>query len=208
MIQGFVVRPMRQEDVPAVVALQKVAFPPPFSEDLLWDPDHLVRHVELFPEGQFVGELESQVVASCSNCIVSEAKWQAHGSWTDTVGGPFIENHDPNGSTLYGLDVSVHPDVRRAGIGRAFYNARFDLVRSRGLRRYGTACRIPDYRPYLEGHPGTDAEEYVSAVLRGVTTDRTLTPLLRYGIRSLGVIEDYMEDAESRNAAALLEWIP
>jgi hypothetical protein len=39
-------------------------------------------------------------------------------------------------------------------------------------------------------------------------TDRTLTPLLSYGLTFLGVIENYMEDVESGDAAALLEWLP
>ena len=40
------------------------------------------------------------------------------------------------------------------------------------------------------------------------TFDRTLSVLLRYGLKFLDVIENYMPDEESGNAAALLEWIP
>ena len=38
--------------------------------------------------------------------------------------------------------------------------------------------------------------------------NRTHRALLRYGLTFLGVIHDYMEDEESANAAALLEWKP
>jgi ribosomal protein S18 acetylase RimI-like enzyme len=205
---AFTIRPMRGEDVPQVVALQRRAFPPPFDEELLWQPEHLERHLEKFPTGQFVAELGGRIVGSCSNCIISEERWQAREDWDKTVGGPYIENHDPNGSTLFGLDISVDPDVRRMGVGRAFYGARYDLVRDLGLARYGTACRIPDYRRYSDERLGSDPKEYVRAVVRGEATDRVLTPLLRYDLRVAGVVRDFMPDYESGDAAAVLEWTP
>ncbi len=202
----FVIRQMMQEDVPGAVALQKLAFPPPFSEDLHWDPEHLLHHVAVFPTGQWIAESEGQIVGSCSNAIISEARWQAHGSWGATVGGPYIHNHDSKGSTLYGLDITVHPEFRRIGIGRAFYAARFDLIRTQGLTRYGTGCRIPDFRQLAQTKPGLTPEAYVSMVQHGEFADRTLTPLLRYGLKLIGVVDNYMEDEESGNAGALLEW--
>ncbi|HEY0866828.1 MAG TPA: hypothetical protein VGE01_05605, partial [Fimbriimonas sp.] len=65
----FRVRLMREQDIPAVVDLQKAAFPPPFSEDLHWDPEHLLRHLEIFPDGQFVAESLGSIVGSCSNTV-------------------------------------------------------------------------------------------------------------------------------------------
>lgn len=199
---------MRPEDIPGVVQLQHLAFPPPFSEDLLWDAAHLARHIEVFPAGQWVMQADGLVVGSCSNVILSEAQWQAHAGWEETVGGPFLERHDDQGTTLYGLDISVHPDFRKQGLGRRFYAARFDLVVSRPLLRYGTGCRLPDYRAYTAGHPNSPVSDYAARVVAGHAADRTLTPLLRYGLRFLGVIERYLPDEESGDAAALLEWTP
>lgn len=203
----FLIRSMTRSDVFAAVQLQKLAFPPPFSEDLHWSHEHLFRHIRIFPEGQFVAELGGSIVGSCSNAIVSEAGWQAHGSWGATMGGPFLRRHDRDGSTLYGLDITVHPDVRRTGVGRAFYAARYKLVEQLGLTRYGTGCRMPDYRTYKTQNPLTDVQAYANKVVAGEVIDRTLTPLLRYGLEFIGVIENYMEDFESANAAALLERI-
>ncbi len=50
--------------------------------------------------------------------------------------------------------------------------------------------------------------QYARVVVEGKATDRTLTPLLRYGLGFVEVIENYMDDEESGNAAALLEWRP
>ena len=195
---------MTPADVQAVVGLQRDAFPPPFDEDLLWQAVHIQRHLEVFPAGQFVATDNGRIIGSCSNTLVSEAAWHAHGSWDQTVGGPLLNAFDVNGSTLYGLDVSVHPDFRRQGVGRAFYAVRFDLVRTGTLTRYGTACRLPDFSKSGVG----DVEAYVYEVVTGRRTDRTLSPLLTYGLRYSGVIRNYMDDPESGNAAAMLEWIP
>jgi len=199
---------MTPADVPGAVDLQKSAFPPPFSEDLHWDPEHLLRHIELFPEGQFVAEANSQIVGTCSNTIIDEAAWSAHAGWYRSVGGPDLNNFTRSGTTLYGLDITVHPSFRRQGIGRAFYETRFHLVRSWPLTRYGTGCRIPDYSSALANEPGLTPERYAAEVADGSRVDRTLTPLLRYGLNFLMVIHRYMPDEESADCGALLEWLP
>ena len=204
----FTIRLMTPADVPAAVEMQKSAFPPPFSEELHWDPQHLLRHISVFPDGQFVAEVDGKIVGSCSNAVISEEKWLAHGSWGATVGGPYIRFHRNDGSSLYGLDITVHPEFRRIGVGRAFYARRFEIVKSRNLQRYGTGCRMPDYREYASEHPLTTVSDFAAKVAAGETVDRTLTPLLRYGLALVGVIENYMEDVESANTAALLEWVP
>lgn len=200
--------PMSPEHLDGAVALQRACFPPPFPEDLLWSRGHLERHLELFPAGQFVAVEGAKVVASASSTRISEQNWIAHKSWDETVGGPLLTTFDADGSTLYGLDISVHPDYRGKGLGLDLYKMRFELVQVLGLIRYGTACRLPDFRTYQNLYSGLTVEEYAENVVRGNTQDRTLTPLLRYGLTFRGVIHDYMDDYESDNSAALLEWRP
>lgn len=200
--------PLQPDHFAGVVGLQRVCFPPPFPEELLWSEAHLRRHLETFPEGQFVALERDLVVGSATSLIISEANWRSHADWETTTGGHFLLHHDPAGSTLFGVDVSVHPEHRGRGIARALYRARFDLVKTLGLARYGTACRIPDWQAWSASHPGQPQRSYLDAVRAGETSDRTLTPLLRLGVRCAGLIENHMEDAESGNSAAILEWTP
>jgi GNAT superfamily N-acetyltransferase len=199
---------MNPSDIAAVVALQRACYPAPFPEDLLWQAEHIERHLIVFPEAQFVCELDGQVVGSSSATIISEDKWRSHSNWSDTVGGLYLDAHDPCGNTLYGLDISVHPKYRGIGCGRSLYERRFDLVRRLGLSRFGTACRIPGLAASLSHGTSSGAGDYVAKVASMEINDRTLTPLLRYGLRVIGVVADYMEDPESRNYAASLEWTP
>ena len=197
----FLVRPTTLADVDAVVGLQAAAFPPPFPQEYHWDPEAIESHIRHFPEGQFVAVAEQGIVGSCSNDIVTEERWLAHGSWIETVGAYDLSDFTGEGNTLYGLDITVHPDARRQGVGRAFYEARYELCRAKGLARYGTGCRMPDFRASRVATP----EEYAREVVAGRRTDRTLTPLLRYGLAFVAVVRGYMRDVESGDAGVLLE---
>jgi GNAT superfamily N-acetyltransferase len=198
---------MTLADLDDVVALQRDCFPEPFPEELLWQKEHLERHLEIFPEGQFVVREEGKVVASASNAILSEEHYQKHLPWEEAVGGFWMSAHDPNGTTLYGLDISVAPACRGRGLGASLYLARFALVRRLKLKRYATSCRMPGFAEWVAHNPGKD-RDYVSEVRNGRIVDRTLTPLLRYGLVPLGIAYDHMDDPESLNCACLLEWEP
>jgi GNAT superfamily N-acetyltransferase len=195
-------------DFGGVVALQRACFPPPFPEGLLWTEDHLASHLRRFAEGQFVAVSNGQVIGSASSLLIGEDVWSAHSDWETTTGGHFFAGHDPTGTTLFGADVSVDPLWRGQGVGRALYEARFALVRKLGLARFGTACRIPDWLEWSLAHRDSSKQAYVLAVVRGEARDRTLSPLLRIGLRHRGVIEGHMDDAESGDAAVVLEWTP
>ncbi|HRJ11771.1 MAG TPA: GNAT family N-acetyltransferase [Alphaproteobacteria bacterium] len=190
------------EFISGAVALQRACFPEPFPEELLWQRVHLANHLRLFPRGQFVALDGDKVIASCTNMLVSDADWDAHLPWEEQTGGLMLTQHNPDGKTLYGIDISVHPDYRGRGIARRLYQKRYDLVRAQKLTRYGTVCRMPDYAASGMHSPA----EFADAVVAGVVTDRTLTPLLKMGLAYQGIIADYMDDAESGDAGAILNW--
>lgn len=195
-------RRMIEEDFEGVAALQRACFPEPFPLELLWNPNHLRHHCHMFPEGQFVAILDGEVLASCTNMLVADERWMAHLPWEEMTGGLMLTKHEPNGQTLYGIDISVHPKHRGKGIARGLYQMRFDLVHKMNLTRYGTVCRMPDF---VNSGPA-DPDEYARRVTRGEFSDRTLTPLLKMGLTYEGVINDYMDDEESGNAGAILSW--
>lgn len=195
---------MKVRDIEGVVALQAACFPPPFPADQHWTPAHLARHLEVFPEGQFVAFEEGRVVGSASALILGDDAWNAHLSWEDATGGHNFAHHEPTGTTLYGADISVHPEARRRGVARALYAARFELVRSKGLRRFGTVCRLPGF----SGSHFPSPIAYGQAVSENRAEDPTLTPLLRLGCRLVAIVEGYMHDPESGDAGGVLEWLP
>lgn len=197
----MIIRPMTDADLDSVVELQSEAFPPPFPKEYQWTREPLEGHLRRFPDGQFVGEENGLVVASCSNAILPLARWERGGSWDELLGGRDSQSSEER--ILFGLDISVARVARRQGVGRSFYGRRFELVRELGLARYGTICRMPDLH-----RTEMPAADYAAAVARGELEDRTLTPLLRMGVTLVGVVEGFMRDEESMNAGARLEWRP
>lgn len=202
--KGLVIEPLSVRTVEDAVALQRACFPAPFPVELLWKESHLLEHLRVFPEGQFVARIGAQVVGSATALIIDEEKWQAHLPWEESVGGHCLQRHDPRGTTLYGVDISVDPAFRGQGIARGLYDQRFGLVNRLGLRRFGTACRLPGVRDWKQT-TGRSIQDYTREVENGKHFDRTLTPLLRIGLSLVDVIHGYIEDDESLNAAALLE---
>ncbi len=209
----FTVRRLEPDDIEAVVGLQSFCFPPPFPQDQLWTAEHLFRHLDVFAHGQLVTLVGSRVVGSATNAIIEESRYQAHLPWSETLGGPSLNQHSPSGSTLYGVDISVHPDFRGMGVGRAMYQVRFDYVREHGLSRFATGCRLPGFRGWISAHQRGESlnqllSAYLAQVSAGTHCDRTLTPLLKMGLSVIGGHSAYMEDEESLNCAGLLEWTP
>jgi GNAT superfamily N-acetyltransferase len=195
---------MNPLDVEEVAALQADCFPPPFPPELLWQASHLLGHLRLFPQGQFVAVVDGKVVGSASSLLIPSERWAGDHSWDDVTGGLTLSRHDPKGTLLYGADISVHPEHRGQGIARALYQARFDLVRRLSLKGFVTSCRLPGFL----ASNAPDPETYAQEASRGERTDATLTPLLKMGLSYLGVSRTVMDDPESGNAAAKLEWLP
>jgi len=200
------IRNLELQDLDEVVELQASCFPPPFPAELLWQSAHLARHLEIFPAGQWVAVESSRLIASSTTLIIGDDLWHAHADWETTVGGHELSRHDPSGTTLYGVDISVHPKHRGQGVGRALFEARIQTARGLGLTRFGTACRLPGLADWHQ-RTGAPASQYVEEVLRGGLADSTLTPLLRWGLKPVGILDRYMEDEESRNSACLLELV-
>jgi hypothetical protein len=67
---------------------------------------------------------KGRIVASTSSLIVTlHPEEYAEHTWYDITGYGMFTNHNPRGDTLYGADISTHPDFRRQGINifRTFF---------------------------------------------------------------------------------------
>jgi predicted amidohydrolase/GNAT superfamily N-acetyltransferase len=192
---------MTLNDIPAVIELQKRAFP----GQQPWKAEQLVRHLEVFSEGQMVVvDPADNVIGSSSSLLIDWDDYAESANWSSITGQGTFDTHNPLGKTLYGADMGVDPNARRQGIGTFLYDARKDLIRERGLKRLLTGGRIPGYSAFANE---ISAKEYVAEVVAGKRKDPALTFQLGNDLVVLDVVPGYMQDTESAGFATLLEWL-
>lgn len=158
------VRQADQDDIPALVELNRIAYPELATYNVVWGESHLRSHQQVFPTGQLVAELDGRIVGAVATLVVDMARHplRQH-TWAGITDSGYFTNHDPSGDTLYGADVYVAPDCRRMGVGKALYEARRDLCRKLNKRRILAGGRLVGF----QNHPEIEsAEEYSERVVR------------------------------------------
>lgn len=199
------VRPYTLDDIPALHEVQRACFPPPYPAEQLWSREQLESHIAVFPAGALCAEVNGLIVGSCTSLIIHFDPAHPDHTWDEVADGGFLRrSHQPNGNSLYGIDMAVIPEYRGRGVARAMYRARYELVAGLGLERFLAAGRMPGYAQFAND---LTPEEYASRVIAGELTDPVITPQIRSGLRPLSVIHNYIPDEESRNCAILLEWL-
>jgi len=198
-----IIRTMTINDIPEIVELQKLSFPIMAAEGVYWKPEQLKEHLKVFPEGQFVAEYHGKIVGSCSSLIITLIPEYKEHTWKEACGDSHFKNHDLNGDTLYGADVSSHPDHRRLGIATKLYDARKDLVRKLNLKRIIAGGRLSNYGEHAKEMTPI---EYVQKVKRREIKEPVLAFQLRNGFKFIKILPNYMKDPRSLNYATFIEW--
>lgn len=202
---NLIIRQAGKADVPALVQLNREAYPQMAQDNVVWAEGHLISHLRIFPEGQLVAEENGLLLGACASLIVNMGSepLRFH-TWSGITDSGYFTNHDPSGDTLYGADVYVHPEARGKGVGAALYQARRELCRSLNLRRILAGGRLWNYCDQAEA---MSPHEYVERVRSGEFRDLVLSFQLREGFQVRGVMPHYLRDPRSRNNASLIEWL-
>jgi predicted amidohydrolase/GNAT superfamily N-acetyltransferase len=199
------VREAARADIAGLVELNRIAYPGLAGENVVWGESHLLSHQRNFPQGQLVAEVNGQIAGAAASLIVSLGRdpLRRH-TWAGITDSGYFTNHDPEGDTLYGADVYVHPEMRGKGIGAALYEARRQLCRRLNKRRILAGGRLIEYEKYADR---MTPEEYAQRVVAGELNDPVLSFQLAEGFVLRGVLPNYLRDPKSRNYASLIEWL-
>lgn len=194
----------RPEHFEALEAVQRAAFPTLTPEEILL-PEKYAKHLELFPEGQFVALAhfgdKKIPVGSTSTFRTNFDFTHIQHTFLQAVANGWLTNHDPEGEWLYGADMSVHPRFHGLRIGSRLYKARQELARRLGLRGEIAGGMLPGYDLHRKK---MSVPQYVLKVSRGKLTDPTLSMQIKNGFVVKGILYDHISDPRSNNCASLI----
>ena len=170
-----------------------------------WTYDQFKAQINRFQDGQICIEDNGKVVAGAISVIINYKQYGDKHSYDQITGYGYLTTHDPNGDTLYGVDIFVHPDYRGLRLGRRLYDARKELCENLNLRAIITGGRIPNYKHYSDE---MSPQKYIDLVKRKEIYDPILTFQLNNDFHVRKVITNYLpSDKDSKSYATLLEWI-
>ncbi|MFN8528466.1 MAG: GNAT family N-acetyltransferase [Anaerolineae bacterium] len=195
---------IQPEHVVQLEKLQHIVFPT-LASDELFSAQKYLKHIELFPEGQFVAIARTEgrdfIVGSTSTFRTNFDFDDIEHTYVEAIAGGWLTNHDPHGEWLYGVDVSVHPQFRGLKIARKLYDARRELARRLNLRGEIAGALMPGYEVHSEH---LSIAQYTLHVTQGRVFDPTLSVQLKNGFEVRGILYDHISDPRSENAAALI----
>ena len=196
----IITRRLKIEDIPALIECSKAAYPDYPQETFLTSRQYEMQ-LKAFPEGQFVAICKDKIVGYANSLIVSidDEFWY---KVDEITGADTFSTHNPDGDTLYGADMAVHPDFRRKGVSVLLYKRRKSLLQKYNLKRMIAYGRIPGYTTYAGK---MSADQYVKKVVNGELTDYALNAHLKAGYLVKKVQLDITVDKSSLNYSTFLE---
>ncbi|MBB4600399.1 putative amidohydrolase/ribosomal protein S18 acetylase RimI-like enzyme [Hymenobacter luteus] len=198
----LVLRTLRRNDFKAVKEIMDKVYS---NMEGSWSHEEYNALLKKFPEGQICIEDNGQIVAAALAIIVQYSDFGDRHTYAKITGHGKFNTHNPDGDTLYGVDVFVDPEYRSLRLGRRLYDARKELCENLNLRAMVAGGRIPGYNQYA--NEMTPAK-YVEMVRAKEITDPILTFQLANEFHVRKIIRGYLPyDSESKAYATLLEWI-
>lgn len=189
------------EHAQALEELQYIVFPNLHENEIL-HKEHYQKHLEIFPEGQFVALDGELVIGGTTTMRYNyDLEHPVHHTFNDIVAGGWLTNHVPNGEWLYGIDVSVHPDYRGLGIAKTFYSIRNNLAQHLGCKGQLTVGMLNGYINYKKE---LTIDQYFDKVKSHQIFDPTVSVQEKIGFEIKGLIKDYLNDPTCGNAGAII----
>lgn len=200
---NYRLRLLETADFEAIIAICKLVYP----TETPYTAEELDDHRRVFPQGQFVAyEVNTAVVAGVHFTLrLRMLDFHIDDPWDVlTAGGSFLD-HNPEGHTLYGADIMVHPEHQHHSIAHALTDRARLLVQDERLWRMVGASRLPGYGK----HAATmTADQYVDTVLSGRLFDPVLSIHMKDGWAAVKPIHGYLQhDEDSAGWAEVIQWI-
>ena len=194
------VRQANMKDIDDILVIEEEAWP----DGLRASEEQFISRIEVFPEGILVAEEidEGNIVGVVVTEILNYDIKNPIPTWKEaTDNGLIKKTHNPNGDTLYGVDLSVSRFANNASkvlileIGK--------IIIRKNLKQAVLGARIPRYYKY---NKRMDVKSYVYGKRGKRPYDPELGFYGKSGLQIFGILPDYIDDPESCNYGVLLCW--
>lgn len=176
----------------------------PNVENPAWEQTHVHTLINRFPEGQVVVMVDGVIAAASLSILIKYDRFDETHTYLEMTANDTFDTHTPDGDTIYGLDVMVHPEYRGMRLARRMYDYRKELCEENNLRGIVLGGRLPNYHKH---HNELSAKEYIQKVKNKEIYDPVLTFQLSNDFHVKRLAKHYLpEDQASHEHAALLEW--
>jgi len=169
-----------------------------------WSKAHIENLLRIFPEGQLCLKDNGKVVAYALAIVIKQSKLKVQHTYQEVTGNFTFSTHDPQGDTLYGIEVCVDSDYQGMRLGRRLYDARKELCENLNLKSILAGGRMPNYHKYENE---LTPKQYIEKVNYKEIYDPVLSFQLSNGFHVKKILKNYLPiDTESGAYANLIEW--
>ncbi len=113
-----------------------------WGQDMAADREKWISRLTIFPQGTFVAESNGRIVGVVVTHII---KWDYppgyYPTWAEATAGGYITNHDEEGDTAYGVNMTVLPGWPQ--VAQMLTRLGKSVRRERRLSKGFIGCRIP-----------------------------------------------------------------
>lgn len=174
-----------------------------WPEEQAFTEEHFRSHLEVFPEGIFLAEVDGETAGVGISEILDYDLKNPIQSWYEVSDDGFIHNtHNPDGDSLYGVSLSVSPRFAGMDLGSKMLDVAKEAIKNKGLKQFVIGSRIPRYFKHCD----IPVEEYIHAKKRNRYLDPEIEFYTKNGFEIVCALKDYFEDASSLNYGVLMVW--
>lgn len=200
---NYQIRLAEASDCESIIEICQLVYP----TETPYTVAELEAHRQVFPQGQFVAyEVSTKAVAGVHFTLrLRMLDFHLDDAWDVLTARRSFLDHNPEGPTLYGADIMVHPRHQHHGIAHALTDQARYLVRDEQLWRMVGASRLPGYGQHAAD---MNIDRYVESVLGGAIFDPVLSIHIKDGWTPVKPIRGYLQhDEDSSGWAEVIQWV-
>lgn len=190
------IRKAKTGDISSILALEVKTW----GQESAATKEMMESRMRVFPEGVMVAELGDRIIGVVAIEKIKCDEWiDKDFSWYDITDNGFIRStHNEKGDAVYGVDLSVDPDLQRMGIGTKLSEHVGKFIIKNNLKCCLLGERVPEYHKYASG---MSIEEYIKSDL-----DPEIKFYKKAGLKIVRPLKNYFKDSASLDYGVLVKW--